>query len=400
MNFRRVLSLVFLWQLAASICYYAVFAATPFFRDQFVLSGAQVGVVLTALSLGYAAFLLPIGAMTDRYGERRMLTVGLVGLSVGSVLVAGAWSYPTLLVGAFLLGTMYGTAMPGTNKAIFDSIPVGRQNLAVGIKQVGVTAGSGVSALLVTSIASVLFWEAGFYVAAVSAVVVAGLFWISYRGASVDGDAEYPDFRELLDNTPYLSLTIAGVCMGAGLFTTTGYTILYLNESVGTTVGFGGFVLAAIQVSGSAGRVLTGWLGDRLPGEPRRRIGTILLAQAIGSAVLFAGVALVESRLLAAILFVVLGFFALGFTGIYFSCMATLVPASEMGSATGGGQLALVAGAIVAPPTFGLLADTFSYRASWGMLAALSLLATLFIVRVIRREPPAQSAAAVDSETY
>jgi Arabinose efflux permease len=150
MEFRRILSLVFLWQLAASVCYYTVFAATPFFRDEFGLSGTEVGLILTALSLGYAAFLLPLGAMTDRFGERRMLTVGLFGLSIGSVIVAGAWSYPTLLVGTFLLGSLYGTAMPGTNKAIFDNVPVGRQNLAVGIKQVGVTAGSGASALLVT----------------------------------------------------------------------------------------------------------------------------------------------------------------------------------------------------------------------------------------------------------
>ena len=395
MEFRRILSLVFLWQLAASICYYTVFAATPFFRDEFALSGAQVGLVLTALSLGYATFLLPLGAMTDRFGERRMLTVGLLGLSVGSVLVAVAWSYPTLLVGTFLLGSLYGTAMPGTNKAIFDNVPVGRQNLAVGIKQVGVTAGSGVSALLVTSIAGVLVWEAGFYVAAVVGFAIAAVFWLAYRGQPVDGDAAYPEFRSLLDNTPYLSLTVAGVCLGAGLFTTTGYTIIYINESVGATVAFGGFVLAAIQVSGSAGRVVTGWLSDVLPGDPRQRIATILLVQAAASAVLFVAVGLVEDRLLAAVLFVGVGFFALGFTGIYFSCLATLVPAEEMGSATGGGQLALVTGALVAPPTFGYLADAVSYRASWGMLAGLSLFATLFIIRVIRTEPPTQSEAAV-----
>ncbi|ATW87066.1 sugar phosphate permease [Halohasta litchfieldiae] len=397
MNVRRILSLVFLWQLAASICYYTVFAATPFFRDEFGLSGAQVGLVLTALSLGYAAFLLPLGAMTDRFGERRMLTIGLIGLSIGSVLVAGAWSYPTLLIGTFLLGSLYGTAMPGTNKAIFDNVPVGRQNLAVGIKQVGVTAGSGASALLVTGIAGILFWEAGFYVAAAVGIVVAAAFWIAYRGQPVDDEAEYPEYRALLDNTPYLSLTVVGVCLGAGLFTTTGYTIIYINESVGATVSFGGLVLAAIQVSGSAGRVVTGWLSDVLPGEPRRRIGTILLVQAAASAVLFVAVGLVDSRLLAAALFVGVGFFALGFTGIYFSCMATLVPAEEMGSATGGGQLALVTGALVAPPTFGYLSDVMGYRASWFMLAGLSLFATLFIVRVIRQEPPTQSQAAVGS---
>ncbi len=388
MGARRIVSLVFFWQLAASVCYYTIFAATPFFRDEFALSGAQVGLVLTALSLGYATFLLPLGAMTDRFGERKMLTIGLIGLSVGSVVVAGAWSYPSLLVGTFLLGSMYGTAMPGTNKAIFDSIPAGRQNIAVGIKQVGVTAGSGVSALLVTGIAGVLYWQAGFYVAAGGGIVVAALFWIVYRDAGGTGTAGYPDFRGLAGNKPYRSLTVAGMFLGAGLFTTTGYTIIYMNESVGATVAFGGVVLAAIQVSGSVGRVVTGWLSDILPGDPRQRIGAILLIQAAASVILFVAVALVETTFLAAVVFVVLGFFALGFTGIYYSCMATLVSVEEMGSATGGGQLALVAGALVAPPAFGYLADTVGYWASWGMLATLSLLATGFILRVIVLEPP------------
>jgi predicted MFS family arabinose efflux permease len=394
MGVRRIVSLVFLWQLAASICYYAVFASTPFLRDQFGLSGTGVGLVVTALTLGYAVFLLPLGAMTDRFGERPTLTVGLVGLSVGAVLVTQAWSYPTLLVATFLLGSLYGTAMPGTNKAIFDNIPPGRQNLAVGLKQVGVTAGSGASALLVTGIADVLFWEAGFYAAAASGVVVAATFWAVYRGSGAAEDAEYPDLRSLLDNRPYRSLTIAGAFLGAGLFTTTGYTIIYMDEAVGSTVAFGGLVLAALQVSGSTGRVVTGWLSDVLPGDPRRRIGTILLVQTVLSAVLFVVVAAVDTKLAAAASFVVLGFFVLGFTGIYYSCMATVVSAEEMGSATGGGQLSLVAGALVAPPAFGYLADTFSYRASWLMLAGLSLAATVFVVRVIVTEPPADVTAA------
>jgi len=394
MGVRRIVSLVFLWQLAASICYYAVFAATPFFRDQFGLSGTAVGLVVTSLTLGYAVFLLPLGAMTDRFGERRTLTVGLVGLSAGAILVAQAWSYPSLLVAAFLLGSLYGTAMPGTNKAIFDNVPSGRQNLAVGVKQVGVTAGSGASALFVTGMAGMLFWEAGFYVAAASGLLVAVAFWVVYRGAGASEGAEYPDFRRLIENRAYLSLTVAGTFLGAGLFTTTGYTIIYMDESVGATVAFGGVVLAALQVSGSTGRVVTGWLSDVLPGEPRRRIGAILLAQAAASAALFVVVAVVDSTLAAAAAFVALGFFALGFTGIYYSCMATLVPPGEMGSATGGGQLALVAGALVAPPAFGYLSDAFSYEASWLMLAALSLVATVFVARVIATEPPVDVTAA------
>ena len=129
-NQHRTISLVFLWQLAASICYYAVFAATPFLRDEFGLTGTKVGLVVTVLTLGYAVFLLPLGAVTDRYGEHRTLSMGLVGLAGGALLVPVADTYGLLLCSVFVLGALYGTAIPGTNKAIFGNVPSGRQNLA------------------------------------------------------------------------------------------------------------------------------------------------------------------------------------------------------------------------------------------------------------------------------
>ena len=388
MEQHRTISLVFLWQLAASICYYGVFAATPFLRDDFGLSGTTVGFVVTSLTLGYAAFLLPLGAITDRYGEHRTLTTGLVGLAGGTLLIPIAGTYVTLLGCVFILGALYGTAMPGTNKAIFDNVSTGRQNLATGIKQVGVTAGSGLSAVLVTKVAILVSWEVGFYVAAAVAVVVAVIFAITYTPTTVNREAEFPSFRVLLRNRPYRSLCLAGWFLGAALFTTVGYTIIYLHESVGLSVTVSGLVLAALQVSGSAGRIITGWLSDALPGDPRRRIGAILIVQSLGSAALFSAVAFVEQRGIAIATFIALGFFVLGFTGVYYSCLATLVPNEKMGGATAGGQLALTSGALIAPPAFGFIAENIRYQIGWLLLAGLTFLSTIFVIRVIVTPSP------------
>ena len=395
-SYWRTVSLVTLWQVSASICYYSVFAATPFFRDAFDLSRLDVGVVVTTLTLGYAVFLLPLGAAIDRYGERGILALGLVGLATGVLLVAGAPTYALLLAAVFLLGSTYGTAMPGTNKAIFDNIEPGKQNFAVGIKQVGVTGGSGISALLVTGLAGVLFWQAGFLVASGVALVVAGAFYLLYAGGSEGEEGSIPDFRGLLSNGPYRILVLAGVFLGAALFTTTGYTVLYIEESVGATVAFGGVVLALVQLFGSVGRVFSGWLADVLPGQPRVRIAAILIVQTVASAVLFVAVATTTTPLGAAVGFSVLGFFVLGYTGVYYSCMATLVAAEEMGGATAGGQLALTAGALFAPPAFGHLADTLGYRASWLLLAAVSLVAGGLLLQVLRLKPPVETTASVE----
>jgi MFS family permease len=395
-SYWRTVLLVATWQISASVCYYTIFAATPFFRDVFGLSRFRVGIVVTTLTLGYAVFLLPLGALTDRFGERLTLTLGLVGLAAGTALVAGAPTYALLLAAVFVLGSLYGTAMPGTNKAIFDNVAPGRRNFAMGIKQVGVTGGSGISALLVTGLAGVLFWEAGFLVASGFGLVVAAVFYLTYSVGGGGSDAGYPDFGALLSNRPYVVLTSAGLFLGAALFTTTGYTVLYVEESIGASVAFGGVVLALVQLFGSAGRLVTGWLSDVLPGRPRVRIGLVLVAQSLGSAVMFVVVSSTTTALGAAIAFSALGFFVLGYTGVYYSVMATLVPAEEMGGATAGGQLALTSGALVAPPAFGYLADAVGYRTAWLFLAAVVLAASVLLVGVVRTQPPVANPAAAE----
>jgi MFS family permease len=389
----RTVSLVTLWQVSASVCYYTVFAATPFFRDVFGLSRFRVGLVVTVLTLGYAVFLLPLGAATDRYGEHRTLLLGLLGLATGVLLVAGATTYVLLLGAVFVLGSAYGTAIPGTNKAIFEGVDSGRQNTTLGIKQVGVTAGSGISALLVTGLAGEFSWRAGFLVASGTAVLVAVAFFVIYEGEGDNDGGSFPDFRRLASNVPYRALTAAGFFLGAALFTTTGYAILYVEESVGASVVFGGVVFALVQLFGSLGRVLTGWLADVLPGDPRVRITAILIGQTLASGALFVVVAATTTPVASAAAFSALGFFVLGNTGIYYSCMATIVPASEMGGATAGGQLALIAGALVAPPAFGRLADVFGYRTGWLFLAAGSVVAGTLLLGVVRTEPPVEQPA-------
>ncbi len=398
-SYWRTVGLITGWQISASICYYAVFAATPFFRDVFGVSRFSVGIIVATLTLGYATFLLPIGALTDRFGERLTLTLGLLGLATGVLLVAGAPTYATLLGAVFLLGSVYGTAMPGTNKAVFDNIQAGRQNLAIGIKQVGVTGGSGISSLLVTGLAGIFFWQAGFLVAAAVAYFVTVVFYLTYRGASTGGIAEYPAIRELLGNRSYLVLVTAGFFLGAALFTTTGYTVLFVQESIETSVFFAGVVLALVQLFGSVGRVLTGWLSDVLPGNPRTRIGAVLVVQALGSAGMFLVVATTTTPVGAAVAFSILGFFVLGYTGVYYSCMATLVGAGEMGSATAGGQLALTTGSLFAPPAFGYLADSIGYTPAWYMLGGTVIIAAALVVIVIFTAPPVELSAAAYQES-
>lgn len=380
----RLIGAITSWQVTASIIYYAVYVSTPFFKRAYELTAFEVGLTIAALTISYAIFLLPLGAMVDRVGERWMLTLGLIGLSIGAVAVAASWSYLSLVAAVFVLGSVYGTAIPGTNKAIFDQVEAGRQNLAMGIKQVGITAGSGISAIAITSIAAVASWQIGFLGAAGLGVIVAVIFFRGYRVPVREGAAAFPDFGGLVRKPEYRALTMSGFFLGVGLFTTTAYTILYLSESVGLSVATGGLVLAGVQLTGSIGRIISGWVADNLGGSGQEITTRILLIQAIGGVLSFGAVAVFRPPSLAVIALLAVGFFAVGFTAMYYSCLGTLVRPSEMGGATAGAQLSLTLGSVVGPPTFGYVADIAGYANGWILLMLAAMIGVVFIIRLSR----------------
>jgi sugar phosphate permease len=251
----------------------------------------------------------------------------------------------------------------------------------MGLKQVGVTAGSGLAAVLVVSVAPTVGpWNGGFLAVGAAALAVAAAFAVGYRGTP-GGEWGLPDVRGLRRNRAYVALSVGGFFLGAALFTTVGYTTLYLTEAVGVSVAVAGLGFAAMQVTGSAGRVVA----DRLGGGARAN-ATVLLGQALLGVGLLAALAVPGlSRPAALAVVALVGATILGFTGLYYACMTALVPTEEVGAATAGGQTALNAGALLAPPTFGWLADTTSYRAGWLLLAAAALVGTAAIAVVVSR---------------
>ena len=375
---RRLVGLVTGWQTLASSCYYAPFAVAPFLSEAFGLSRFLVGVLVATLTLGYTLALVPSGALVDTYGERPAFVGGLAGLGAGALAVTAAPSTLLLFVAAFVLGVAYASAMPATNRAIVAGVPADRQGLAIGLKQVGVTGGSAVSALVVATAApAVATWRAGLASLGVLALLVAGLFAVGYAGSPAAGGPTLPDVGSLRGNRAYLALVAAGLCLGAGLFTAVGYLTLYLTESVGATVAVAGAGFALAQVAGSAGRVGVGSVADRLARRlswaPARAATLLLAGQAGVGAVLLAAFALSPPPALALALVAGVGFTVFGFTGLYYTALSALVDDEEVGAATAGGQTTLNVGALLAPPAFGLLADAGSYGLSWIALAAVVL---------------------------
>ncbi|WP_049980563.1 MFS transporter [Halolamina rubra] len=392
----RGVSLVSGWQFTASLCFYTVFAATAFVREGFGVSLGVTGLTVTAVMLGYTALLFGTGAATDAFGERPLLVYGLLALAAGMAFVAVAPTFPILLVALLFVGFAYATAMPATNRAAINVAPPGRQALAMNVKQVGVTAGSAVAALLIawmatTDAAAVLGivrfdWQAAFLAGAALAVVVAAVTALRYEGMPASGSLSVPDVRSLLDDRAYRGLLVSGFFLGAAVFTTTSYVVPHVTDTVAATASVGGAVLATVQVTGSLGRLAGGELADRIPGRPTRGPALVLAAQAALAGLGFLAVVVAGGRTATWLAFGFLGLSILGFPGVYYATMTALVDDDEVGAATAGGQTALNAGGLVAPPLFGTVAGSVGYDAGWIGLAVLTTAAAAAVWIAIARD--------------
>ena len=155
--------------------------AGPSIEQEFHLDHIQMGWVFSAWVLGYALFQAPSGRLADRFGPRRVLTLGTVWWAVFTALtgfaparVAGALTI--LLVVRFVLGVGESLVFPASNRLVAAWIPSQERGTANGVIFAGVGAGAGITPPLITSILLHHGWRWSFAISALIGLP-AGLVW-------------------------------------------------------------------------------------------------------------------------------------------------------------------------------------------------------------------------------
>ena len=82
----------------------ALGVAAPLIRQDLHLDPAQLGIVFSSFSFGYALFCFVGGYASDRFGPRNVLGVSMVVWSIFCGLTAIAWGVTSLLVLRILFG--------------------------------------------------------------------------------------------------------------------------------------------------------------------------------------------------------------------------------------------------------------------------------------------------------
>jgi MFS family permease len=174
---------------AANASFAAAFSGIPttavFLRSGYHIGNSGLGLVLGMLGLGIAVSELPWGLLTDRWGDRRVLLLGLGATAAalaGMAFVAvphGAYipGLRMLALGLLLVGLLGGSVNGSSGRAVMAWFREGERGLAMSIRQTAVPAGGGLGALMLPALASHFGFASVYGVLALLCAVTAAFAW-------------------------------------------------------------------------------------------------------------------------------------------------------------------------------------------------------------------------------
>ena len=168
---------------AGYICRVNVSTAGALMMDEFNLSQVDMGRLFSSFLLGYALFQIPAGALADRFGTKRVLSIAIwiwVLLTVLQALIGWSnWEFSVTTVIIvfvllrFLLGISASPTYPASALGVSQWMPTIFQGRANGFVIGSVGLGSAIAPPLVSGIMVNWGWQAALLVSALPALIIA-----------------------------------------------------------------------------------------------------------------------------------------------------------------------------------------------------------------------------------
>ena len=241
------------------------------------LSAGGLGLMTSAYLFAFAAFQLPLGALLDHYGPRRVQTCMLLIGASGAALFGLAENENMLILGRALLGLGFAGGLMGAFKAVALWAPAGRMPLlnswVMAFGGIGVIVSATPADLAVQEFG----WRTVFMALAVMTVLVAITIWtiVPKRGqvAAPTGSGLGEQVRAIRqiysDREFWRVVPVVTTCCAAHLAIQTLWAGPWLASVGGLDRDAVAFILTLMAVSFTVGILASGALAD----WTRRRFG-------------------------------------------------------------------------------------------------------------------------------
>ncbi|GGC32745.1 MFS transporter [Paraburkholderia caffeinilytica] len=399
---------------AANASFSAAFSGIPttavFLRSGYHLGNDGLGLVLGMLGLGIAVSELPWGLLTDRWGDRRVLLLGLLSTAAALaglalfVVPSGAHvpGVATLAPGLLLVGLLGGSVNGSSGRAVMAWFREGERGLAMSIRQTAVPAGGGLGALVLPVLASRFGFASVYTVLALACAMTAVFAWCwLHEPSHTDGSGAGPARNAAAAATaaapakvsPLRDIGIWRVALGAGALCVPQIAIVtfgtvFLHDFSRAGVLAISMTMAAVQTGAAVARVWSGAWTDR---RGNRR--AYMRACSVLTAVLFASLALVTGLVgmhpaamtaVFALMIVLGGISASAWHGVAFTELATLAGTNRAGTALAIGNTCVFLTLFLTPLAIPLLLSVGSWPMVWAVASVCALIALPVFPRAAR----------------
>ena len=389
---RRLVTVLTIAGGVAALDTQAVFYIMPFIAPELHLDNSQIGLIGSAVVIGWSISALVVSWISDRMGRRRPFIIGaFFAFAALSGLSALARSFLQLLAARFLVGLAEGPVIPMSHSLVMAASAPERRGLNMGMVQLlgAQLVGSLAAPIILVWLAGHAGWRAAFLIAAVPGLLLALLLMAVIREPRLAAKAsqEAPTalgLRHVFGSRNVRVCIAISTCCVAWYFLLLSFLPLWLTREEGLSAGTMSVILSLLGAAGAVGAIVVAGLSDRI-GRKLAITAFCCLGALSPLAALFLGH---TPALLGAMFFI--GSLMVGSFSIF---MGTL-PQESVSPADGASATAMVLcisqilGGVAGPAAGGLLADHISPAAPLVLAAFLAVGATLFSLLI--RNPTRQ----------
>ena len=150
----------------------------PLYVKQFSITESGAGIIITSCYISSAVLRIPAGAMSDRFGNGRLITGGMALCAVGIALIPIFHGLLELSLIALLFGLGMGFSMPAALSWLAQISPPNKRGFAMGLGSASFQAGLAAGATVLGVISQghgfgVMYLAAGGIIAAAFLVILA-----------------------------------------------------------------------------------------------------------------------------------------------------------------------------------------------------------------------------------
>jgi YNFM family putative membrane transporter len=284
-GYRRVNVAMFVSGVAIFAVLYSAQAVLPQLSADFGLTPASAALSMSVATAALALGVLPISALSERWGRVPVMTVSVVAVAVLGLLVPFSPTYPVLLV----LRALQGLAVAGLPAVavayLADEVHPRALGGAVGLFIAGNGLGGLTGRMLAGFATDLGGWHAGLAAVALLALACAIAFVVLLPGqrharqTPISAARLAGSVRDHLGTPALRRLFLAGFMLMGGfvtLYNFIGYRLM--REPFGLSAAAVGLVFLA-YLGGTVSSAVAGRLADRF-GRPRVFVAAVLLAVA------------------------------------------------------------------------------------------------------------------------